>query len=121
MSVHTTIGTTSSGEVLSLSLQERLRHIGVIGATGSGKSTLLRHIAAQDIERGDGLLLLDPHGDLAEAVLSDIPASRYNHVCYIDCGERQYPVGMNVLENTADPDDRARVVDCASACNFDPH
>ena len=110
MPAHTTIGTTSSDEVLSLSLQDRLRHIAVIGATGSGKSTLLRHIAAQDIARGDGLLLLDPHGDLAEAVLSDVPPSRHNHVCYLNCAEREYPVGMNVLEDTV-PDDRARVVD----------
>lgn len=110
MSEHATIGITSSGEVLSLSLQERLRHIGVIGATGSGKSTLLRHIAAQDIARGDGLLLLDPHGDLAEAVLGDVPPSRYNQVCYLNCAERDFPVGMNVLEDT-EPDDRARVVD----------
>lgn len=110
MSQRTTIGMTSSGEVLSLSLQDRLRHMAVIGATGSGKSSLLRHIAAQDIARGDGLLLLDPHGDLAEAVLGDVPPSGYNHVCYLNCAEREYPVGMNVLEDTA-PDDRARVVD----------
>ena len=110
MPPHTTLGTTSSGEQLSLSLEDRLRHIAVIGATGSGKSTLLRHIAAQDIARGDGLLLLDPHGDLAEAVLSDVPPSRYNHVCYLNCADFEYPVGLNVLEDTA-PDDRARAVD----------
>jgi hypothetical protein len=110
MPIHTTIGATSDSEQLSLTLQERLRHIGVIGATGSGKSTLLRYIARQDIERGDGILLLDPHGDLAEAVLSDVPPSRYNHVCYLNLGERDSPVGMNVLDDT-EPDDRARVVD----------
>jgi hypothetical protein len=109
MPPHTTLGTTSSGE-LSLSLEDRLRHIAIIGATGSGKSTLLRHIAAQDTARGDGLLLLDPHGDLAEAVLSDVPPSRYNHVCYLNCADLEYPVGLNVLENT-EPDDRARAVD----------
>ena len=77
---------------------------------GFGQITLLRHIAAQDIARGDGILLLDPHGDLAEAVLSDVPPSRYNHVCYLNLAERDFPVGMNVLEDT-EPDDRARVVD----------
>jgi len=110
MPPHTTLGITSSGEQLSLSLEERLRHIAVIGATGSGKSTLLRHVAAQDIARGDGVLLLDPHGDLAEAALSDVPPSRYNHVCYLNCADLQYPVGLNVLEDTT-PDDRARAVD----------
>jgi len=110
MSAHTTLGTTSSGDALSLSLQDRLRHIAVIGATGSGKSTLLRHVAAQDIARGDGLLLLDPHGDLAEAVLGDVPPWRHNHVCYLNCAELDYPIGLNVLEDTV-PDDRARAVD----------
>jgi energy-coupling factor transporter ATP-binding protein EcfA2 len=110
MPAHTTLGTTSSGEKLSLSLDQRLRHIAVIGATGSGKSTLIRHIARQDIARGDGLLLLDPHGDLAEAVLCDVPSSRRNHVCYLNCAELEYPVGINVLEDTI-PDDRARAVD----------
>ena len=99
-----------NGEELSLSLDERLRHIAVIGATGSGKSTLLRHIVRQDMERGDGVLLLEPHGDLAEAVLSDVPAWRYNHVCYLNLADLDYPVGLNVLEDTA-PDDRARAVD----------
>jgi len=110
MSAHTTVGTTSSGEHISLSLQDRLRHIAVIGATGSGKSTLLRHIAAQDIARGDGFLLLDPHGDLAEAVLGDIPPWRHNHVCYLNLADLDYPVGLNVLEDTV-ADDRARAVD----------
>ena len=55
MDAHTYIGeyTTAHGS-LSLTLQERLRHIAIVGATGSGKSTLLRHFARQDIERGDG-------------------------------------------------------------------
>jgi energy-coupling factor transporter ATP-binding protein EcfA2 len=96
--------------VLSLTLSERLTHIAISGATGSGKSTLLRHLAAQDIMRGDGLLLLDSHGDLAQDVLSDVPAWRHNHVCYLDCSDLEYPVGMNVLEDTA-PDDRAAAVD----------
>ena len=110
MPMHTILGTAASSNALSLSLQDRLRHIAVIGATGSGKSTLLRHIAAQDIARGDGLLLLDPHGDLAEAVLGDVPPWRHNHVCYLDLADLEHPVGLNVLEDTV-PDDRARAVD----------
>jgi energy-coupling factor transporter ATP-binding protein EcfA2 len=110
MERHTTLGRTTGGNPLSLSLQDRLRHMAIIGATGSGKSTLLRHIAAQDIERGDGLLLLDPHGDLADAVLGDVPPSRHNHVCYLNLADLAYPVGLNVLEDPA-PDDRARAVD----------
>jgi len=95
---------------ISLSLQERLRHMALIGATGSGKSTLIRHIAAQDIARGDGLLLVDAHGDLAEAVLSDVPRRRHNHVCYLNAADLSHPVALNVLEDVQ-PDDRAVTVD----------
>jgi hypothetical protein len=82
----------------------------VVGGTGAGKSTLLRQIAAQDIARGDGVVLLDPMGDLSEAVLGDVPSYRWNHVCYLNCADFDFPVGLNVLEDTL-PDDRARVVD----------
>jgi hypothetical protein len=110
MPPHTTLGTTTSGVELSLSLEDRLRHLAIIGATGAGKSTLLRQMAAQDIRRGDGLLVLDPMGDLAEAILGDVPVWRHNHVCYLNLADLDYPVGLNVLEDTV-PDDRARAVD----------
>jgi hypothetical protein len=107
---YTTLGSSRRGEV-TLSGEDRVRHVGMIGATGAGKSTLLRHIIAQDMARGDGLLLLDPMGDLAEAVLGDVPAWRHNQVCYLNVADGvKYPVGLNVLEDTR-PDDRARVVD----------
>lgn len=108
--MHTTLGTTSAGGELGISLAQRLRHMAVIGATGSGKSTLLRHVLSQDIARGDGLLLLDPHGELCQAVAGDMPTWRHNHVCYLDCAEAEFPVGLNVLEDTGE-DDRARAVD----------
>jgi hypothetical protein len=95
---------------VSLTLQERLRHLSITGATGSGKSVLLRHICQQDLARGDGLLLVDGHGDLAEAVLGDVPRARHNHVAYVNLGELDHPVGWNVLEDVA-PDQRAFVVD----------
>jgi len=112
METHTHIGDSSSlyRASVSLTLEERLRHLACVGATGSGKSTLLRHIAAQDMARGDGLLLIDAHGDLAEAVLSDVPSWRHNHVCYLSAADLEYPVGFNVLEDTH-PDDRAVTVD----------
>jgi len=106
---HTTLGTSSRGE-LTLSVEDRVRHLAVLGATGSGKSNLLRHIARQDLARGDGLLLLDPMGDLSAAVLGDVPAWRWNHVCFLNAADFEQPVGLNVLEDTR-PDDRARAVD----------
>jgi DNA helicase HerA-like ATPase len=74
---HTYLGNSTSGLPLSLTLEQRLRHIAVNGKTGYGKSTALKSVIAQDIARGDGVLLLDPAGTLAEEVLALIPPSRY--------------------------------------------
>ncbi len=76
MEAHTYIGTDPDRTPVALSLPERLRHIGVFGATGVGKSTLLRHIIEQDIARGEGVLFIDPHGDDAELVIDNNETSK---------------------------------------------
>ena len=81
MPPHTILGTTSRGSEVSLSLEDRLRHIAIIGATGAGKSTLLRFLATQDIARGDGLLVLDPMGDLSDAAATQASAARLAELC----------------------------------------
>jgi DNA helicase HerA-like ATPase len=110
MQLHTHLGLTQAANDVWLSRDERLEHVAVIGATGTGKSTLIEHLVAQDIARGDGVLLLDPNGPLAEAALQFVPAARHNHVCYLNFADLEWPVGINVLEDV-DPDRRALVVD----------
>jgi hypothetical protein len=110
MDAHTHIGRSLSGTPVSLMRDERLRHTAIFGSTGVGKTTLLLNIVAQDIARGDGLLLLDPHGDFAEKALSLVPKHRTNQVCYFNLTDRESPVGFNVLEDVA-PDHRAVVAD----------
>jgi hypothetical protein len=55
--------------------EDRLLHVYVIGKTGTGKSTLIEKMALQDLERGNGFALIDPHGDLVSRVAGRIPAS----------------------------------------------
>ena len=110
MSTHTHIGQTSHGKPVSLTRDERLRHMAIFGSTGVGKTTFLLNIVAQDIARGDGLLVIDPHGDFAEKALSLVPPSRNNQVCYFNLTDSAYPVGFNVLEDS-DPDQRAVLAD----------
>jgi hypothetical protein len=102
---HTRLGTNAAGEPVSLTLQERLRQIAVLGKTGMGKSTLLRAIIAQDIARGDGVLLIDPHGQLAEECLALVPPHRRNQVCFFDLSDSEYPVAFNLFADVH-PDDR---------------
>ena len=87
-------GTSTS---VALSVAHRLRHIHIIGATGTGKSTLLERLFLQDVEQGNGCMLLDPHGDLVENIISRIPASRHSDVVVIDPSDITNPVGLNPL------------------------
>jgi hypothetical protein len=110
MTPHTHIGHTSNGKPVALTRDERLRHMAIFGSTGVGKTTFLLNIVGQDIARGDGLLVIDPHGDFAERALSLVPPSRNNQVCYVNLTDSAYPVGFNVLEDPG-PDQRAVVAD----------
>ena len=78
--------------------KDRLRHIYVIGQTGVGKSTLLENMAISDIERGNGLCVIDPHGDIAEDLLKYIPEHRKKDLIYFNPAE-VHPVAFNPLSN----------------------
>jgi hypothetical protein len=73
------------------------RHLLIEGKTGMGKTTLLHHLLTSAIRRGEGVGLIDPHGDLADAVLAQIPPSRTNQVVLFDVGDTAYPLSFNVL------------------------
>ncbi|MGH7994381.1 MAG: type IV secretion system DNA-binding domain-containing protein [Limisphaerales bacterium] len=68
-----------------------------MGATGTGKSTLLFNLIRQDLENGEGLAVLDPHGDLIERILGIIPPERLDDVVLVDPSDEQYSVGFNIL------------------------
>ena len=82
---------------VSLSPVQRLRHMHVIGASGTGKSTFLLNMILQDIENGEGLAVLDPHGDLIDAILARVPEKRWGDVVLLDPSDEEYPVGFNIL------------------------
>lgn len=82
---------------VSVSAETRLRHTHIIGATGTGKSTLLLNLIEQDIRLGNGLAVLDPHGDLIEAILGYIPKGRYEDVIIVDPADSAFPVAFNIL------------------------
>jgi hypothetical protein len=86
----------------SLSIEQRLRHIHIIGKTGTGKSTLLVNMIRQDIEAGRGVAVLDPHGDLIDRIVERIPENRVKDVILFDPSNTEYPVGFNILEAHSD-------------------
>ena len=80
---------------------DRLSHIYVIGKTGAGKSTLLETMMQQDIARGEGFTLLDPHGDLVERIVQAIPPHRRKDIIYFDVSDPKQPYGYNPLKRVA--------------------
>ena len=77
---------------------DRRQHVYLIGKTGTGKTTTLAGLIVQDIQRGEGVAVVDPAGDLAEAVLNYIPPRRINDVIYFNPADSDFPIGFNVLE-----------------------
>jgi len=81
-----------------ITLDDRRRHIYVIGKTGVGKSVLLKDMILQDIKCGNGVAAIDPHGDLVEGILPLIPPERAEDVIYFDPSDSERPMGLNMLE-----------------------
>jgi len=77
---------------------DRRRHIYIIGKTGMGKTTMLEHMVYSDIASGNGIALVDPHGDFAEKMLDYIPSSRVNDVIYFNPADIDWPIAFNVME-----------------------
>lgn len=82
---------------VTVSAEQRLKHTHVIGATGTGKSTLLLNSIIQDIEAGEGLGVIDPHGDLIDQILGYIPDKRFDEVVLFDPADTEFPIGFNIL------------------------
>lgn len=85
-----------------LSAEQRVRHVHVIGGTGTGKTTFLLQLIRQDLEQGLGFALLDPHGDLVDQVLSQVPELRQEDVVLMDAGDEEFSAGFNILNAHSD-------------------
>lgn len=82
-----------------IKLDDRRRHVYVIGKTGMGKSVLLENMISHDVRAGHGLAVTDPHGDLVEKILDVIPSHRVNDVVYFNPSDVDYPLAFNPLES----------------------
>ena len=96
--------------LIGLSTEERQKHVYIIGATGTGKTTMIMSMVENDLIKGKGVCVIDPHGDLAESVISLIPKSRKDDFIYFNPDDLKYPIGLNLLElsNNEDEDEVLR-------------
>lgn len=85
-------------KVYFASREDRRRHFYVIGQTGTGKTTLLKEMIRQDIKNGEGVAVVDPHGELIDDILSYIPKERVDDVVLFEPFDLERPAGLNMLE-----------------------
>lgn len=94
-----TTHTRGKREMFGIRAIDRGKHMYVIGKTGMGKSTMLENMAIQDIQNGEGIAYIDPHGSTAEKLLDFIPHERIKDVLYFAPFDTDYPIGFNVMED----------------------
>lgn len=78
--------------------KDRTRHMYIMGKSGSGKSELIANLALQDIKAGHGVAVVEPHGDLIERILGNIPRERVDDVVLFNPSDLSRPMGLNMLE-----------------------
>ncbi|HLD70928.1 MAG TPA: type IV secretion system DNA-binding domain-containing protein, partial [Negativicutes bacterium] len=78
--------------------QDRRRHMYIVGQTGTGKSTFMEEMAIQDIKNGEGVAIVDPHGEFVEHILANIPKERVEDVVLFEPFDQERPMGLNMLE-----------------------
>lgn len=88
----------SQRKKFGIKIDDRRRHMYLIGKTGMGKSTILENMIVEDIRSGKGVAVVDPHGDLAEKVIAYIPSNRVNDVIYFNPSDMEFPISFNVVE-----------------------
>ncbi len=101
----TTIGETTYRNVFNkfgIKMDDRRRHVYIIGKSGVGKSVLMENMALDDVREGRGVIVVDPHGEFADKVLACIPDERIDDVIVFDPADRAYPIAFNLLEHVED-------------------
>ncbi|MEK7115418.1 MAG: type IV secretion system DNA-binding domain-containing protein, partial [Patescibacteria group bacterium] len=78
--------------------KDRRQHMYVVGKTGTGKSAFIHNIIVQDITNGEGICVVDPHGELVESILHKIPKSRAKDIIYFNPADTDFPIGFNILD-----------------------
>jgi len=83
---------------IRLALNDRQRHMYVVGQTGTGKSTFLENLALQDMLNGNGFAFVDPHGDVVERLMAMVPKERTEDIIYFSPADMEHPMGLNLFE-----------------------
>ena len=85
-------------QVFGIKRKDRRQHMYILGKSGTGKSVLMSNMMMQNIINGEGVCVVDPHGELVEGILQSVPPHRLKDVVYFNPADTDYHIGFNVLE-----------------------
>ena len=88
----------SSDNIFGIKRKDRRQHMYILGKSGTGKSVLLSNLIVQNIQNGEGVCVVDPHGELVEEILGLIPENRIKDVIYFNPADTDFHIGFNVLQ-----------------------
>lgn len=91
----------NENRIFGIQQSDRLLHLYILGQTGVGKSTLIKTLIQQDIIHSRGYCLVDPHGDLVQQVLQQIPENEKNRLIYFDATDINCNFGYNPLRKVS--------------------
>jgi hypothetical protein len=95
--------------------EDKFRHVYIVGKTGTGKSTYISNMLRSDMIAGNGIGLLDPHGELVDDILEHIPTNRINDVILFDVSDTEFPIGFNLLQANSESEKNLIVSGVVSA------
>src|SRR3989344_2923065 len=90
-----------STKKFGIKIDDRRRHMYLVGKTGMGKTTMLENMVVNDIVAGNGVGVVDPHGDFAEKILDFVPKERLKDVIYFNPADTAFPIAFNPLEQVS--------------------
>lgn len=85
-------------QIFGIKRKDRRQHMYVVGKSGTGKSVLLENMIIQNIRNGEGMCVIDPHGELVEKIITSIPKERAEDVIYFNPADTDFSIGFNVLQ-----------------------
>ncbi|HTY40020.1 MAG TPA: type IV secretion system DNA-binding domain-containing protein [Candidatus Paceibacterota bacterium] len=88
----------NQNRLFGIKRNDRRQHMYILGKTGTGKSAMQKNMIIQDIANGEGVCVVDPHGELVEDILLKIPRERLDDVIYFNPADSDYHIGFNILE-----------------------